>query len=363
MKKEAHFAFIVHSRNRKDLVRKFPLLRFLPQKLYDLLTLNLPPFVVSNITGLRDGQGNEINGILVGIPMTAHQLVEKRILASKKIVDAVKMSKKRGVRYVGLGAMTGSLSKGGREVIEKVTDVTVTTGRTYTVKNIVDYILYCCDLFKLDRSKIKIAIVGAAGGIGSGTAVALANKEFKNFILIDLERKLRNLKKHIETIQIRSPDVSVSLSHKLELSDCQFIVCATSAPEVVIRSEDVSSGTIIINDAQPSDVAPDIAKFRKDVIVIEAGVVRTDDINCNFNMGLAHKNDIYSCLAETLLLTYQDENQHYSVDGADFELLDLLELNSKKLGFAISPLQNDEGYLSENHLKEFAKIVEQKSAL
>src|SRR5262245_25498307 len=111
---KADFAFIVHSRNREDLPRKFPILRFLPAKAFDFLTLRLPPFTVSRITGLVTSEGKKSEGIVIGIPMTAHQLLEHRERALKKILQAVESSKRKGALFVGLGAMTASLSQGGR---------------------------------------------------------------------------------------------------------------------------------------------------------------------------------------------------------------------------------------------------------
>ncbi len=80
-------------------------------------------------------------------------------------------------------------------------------------------------------------------------------------------------------------------------------------------------------------------------------------------MGLAHKNDIYSCLAETLLLTYNNEGTHYSIEGAELALLPSMERDAAVLEFSISDLQNDTGYIAQNHLLEFAKIIEQRKVL
>src|SRR4051812_34949513 len=100
------FAFIVHSRNRADLARKFPFLRFLPNIIIDKLTIALRPFVVSRITGLVDKNGTGVEGIVVGIPMTAHQLLENRSKALTRIIQAVSLAKSKGAKYIGLGAMT-----------------------------------------------------------------------------------------------------------------------------------------------------------------------------------------------------------------------------------------------------------------
>lgn len=352
------FAFIVHARRRSDLLRKFPIMRLLPESVFDWITLHMPPFVVSKITGLKGPDGKDMEGVVMGIAMTAHQLLEHRELALKRIIQASKLAESKGARFIGLGAMTASLSRGGRDVIDHLPNVYITTGRTYTTKNISEYIDHCVSRFGLNKETVKVGIIGAAGGIGSSTAIVLARKGYRNFVLVDLERKLETLKKRILAIEEHSSEASIVVSHQLSaIADCGVIVAATSAPEVVLKSEHVQPGTIIINDAQPSDVSPEIVENRKDVLVIEGGVVASQNINCHFNMGLAKKTDIFSCLAETLLLAYGDAKIHYSVDDFDADLYEHLEEQRHKIGLQISDFQNDLGYIPKRQLEEFDRII------
>jgi predicted amino acid dehydrogenase len=356
--KKIDFSFIVHSRDRTDLPRKFPVLKYIPRNLFDWLTLSLKPFVVSKITGVKSiSNGNNLNGEVIGISMTAHQLLENRSLALQRIIEAVKLSKKRGAKYVALGAMTASLSKGGRDVIDKIPDVYITTGRTYTVKNITDYIEFCIKEFSLNKETLKVGIVGAAGGIGSGVAISLARIGLKKFTLIDLERKIENVRKNIIFLENNAKDLEICVSHKLsDVTPCKIIVAATSSPEIVLKSTDIEPGTIIINDAQPSDIDPEIIKNRKDVIVIEGGVLHTDNINCHFNFGLKHKNDVFSCLGEAILLSSLGFEGHSSIEGFDQILYKKLSETSNKLGFSICP-QNVHAVIDQERITGFKSCI------
>jgi fatty aldehyde-generating acyl-ACP reductase len=351
------YAFIVHSRNRTDLLKKFPFLSHVPLFLFDKLTLLLPPITVSYISGLVDKNGNEANGLVIGIPMTAHQLLENRKSALKKIINAVKIAKSRGAKYVGLGAMTASLSRGGRDVIDNVSNISVTTGRTYTIKNITEYVETCKRIFRLDKDKVVIGIVGAAGGIGSGVAISLARNGYKRFVLIDLERKLNSIKDGINKIEHYADNLDIQTSHRIKsIESCQIVIAATSSPEIVIESRDVNPGTIIINDAQPSDISPEIIRNRSDVLVIEGGVLHSEKIDCHFDFGLSHRNDIFSCLAETLILAYTNSTSHYSIEDFDHNFYTNLEKYRIELGFSIC-FQNDMGIIDEKRLKEFDTIM------
>jgi predicted amino acid dehydrogenase len=85
----------------------------------------------------------------------------------------------------------------------------------------------------------------------------------------------------------------------------------------------------------------------KDVIVVEGGVLHTNSINCHFNFGLRHKNDIFSCLAEVLLLVYQKNSGHKSIKEMDLNLLEEFEVSAGELGFRICP-QNILGEIKLN---------------
>lgn len=358
--KTADFVFLVHSRDRTDLPRKFPILKYLPNSIFDWLTMSLPPLVVSKVTGLASKTGKPLMGVVIGIPMTARQLLEHRNKALKRILQSVNLAKKKGAKYIALGAMTASLSKGGKDIIERIKDVYVTTGRTYTVKNITEYIEDLIKRFSIDRGAVRIGIVGAAGGIGSGVAMSLAKKGYKRLFLIDLERKLIHLKRHIGVLEKDAAGLNIEISHKVStIVNCDIIVAATSSPEIVIESYDVSPGTIIINDAQPSDVSPEIIKNRNDVLVIEGGVLRTRDINCHFDFGLAHRNDIFSCLAEALILARMGEEGHQSLEGFDQKLYEIFQREAEGLGFSLSA-QNTTGIIDNTRFQEFSKILEAK---
>lgn len=356
--KNADFAFIVHSRDRSDMLRKFPALKLMPKFFFDKLTMALPPFVVSHISGLTTSAGKEATGLVIGVPMTAQQLLENREKAGKKILQAVRLGKSKGASFVGLGAMTASLTRGGKDVMESISDVYVTTGRTYTIKNIVEYVEYCVELFALNREKITVGVVGAVGGIGSGTTIALAQKGFKRFMLIDVERKIPHLHGHLERLNNLFPDLKINVSHKVEsIKDCTIVVGATSAADVVIHPHHVTPGTIIINDAQPSDVSPEVLKTRNDVLVIEGGVLHAPGIDCHFNFGLMDKHNIFSCLAETLVLAHRNQKEHSSIGEFDLSFFKSIDDHGKKLGFKISKLQNEHGYVKDDFLSKFATII------
>lgn len=351
--------FLVHSRNHRDLIRKFPILKFAPHKLVDWIAITLPPIIVSKITGLTDKAGNPVEGYIIGITITARQMIENREKSLSKIIQACKFAEKKGVGIIGLGALTASLSKGGLDILPHVNSLGITTGRAYTTKTVTDYVKACIKQFGFDKSTVKIAIVGAGGSIGSSCAKLLAKWGVQNMLFIDLEKRAEQLKISIEKIKGLHDNLNIDISHTISpIKNYDIIITATNAPEALIRSEDVSPGTIIINDAQPSDVPKEVIKERDDILVIEGGIIRTPGIKCNFNLGLADREDTFCCLGEVLVLAYNNQFKHFATGELQEHLVEEIENMSKSLNFTISKFQNDiQRYIPESQIDKVSKII------
>ena len=362
---EYYFAFIVHPRNVNDARRELPFLKFLPDKLLELLINNMPPLIVSKITGLKSLKTNkEILGCMVSINLLPEKMLKNRNLAIKKIIKAINISKRRGVKIIGLGALTSSVSMGGKMLLDKVKDVHITTGHAYTSYNIVSILLTIIKKFnlELETTKLSIGIVGAAGSIGSTCTKLLAKEGFKNFVLIDIERKINRIKDmlipELKNISLNELNIKITSDLK-EIKNCHFIITATNAPETLIKPEYLSEGTIILDDAQPSDVDPTVLE-RDDVIVIEAGLVHTPGIHTHFNFGFKDKYDNYSCLAEILILSAVDYQDHFVIHRATLEAINKIKEWSKELNFKPAELQNFKETISEEKLNRVISILSKR---
>lgn len=353
------FAFIVHPRNRKDIERKFPIFKFAPDFIAHTFTKYCWPITVSKVVGLKSVKtGGDIEGYIISVLPTARQMMENRNLALKRILQACKLAEKKGARIVGLGGLTSSLSKGGIDLLEKV-DISITTGHAYTSYNVTQNVISILNYMGLDRAKVQVAVVGAAGSVGSTSVKILTREGFSNFLLVDLERKLHlcdSLKAEILNI---NPHAIVNLSHQVsDIKNSDLIIAATNAPEALIQSRDLKWGAIIVDDAQPSDVHEDVF-LRKDVLVLEAGVTHTPHIRNNFNFGLKNRQDNFCCLAEVLILAANEWNEHYVINRASMDLVDHIASLGEKLNFRIGNYQNFNESISDEKLVFVRSCIKQ----
>lgn len=355
------FAFLVHPRGLNDVFKKYPLLKIFPGSLVEFFLIKFwPPVFVAKITGLRSKQGADpIDGYVISVPMTARQMMENREVASKKILDAAIYAKKLGAEIIGLGALTSSFSKGGLDLVDKV-DVNITTGHAYTAYNVTKNVSDLCATLDLDKRNITVAVVGAAGSIGSTSSRILAREGYENLLLIDLERKSHFFEELERDLKIFNPKINIKFSHQIkDVIQADVIITATNAPEALVKAEDLKTGAIIVDDAQPSDISDDVFE-REDVMVVAAGAVETPNIETHFDFGLVDKFDNYCCLAELLILASHKWDNHYVINRATLESVDEISAWGNDLGFKLAKFQNTKGLISNERLFEMRMIIHQK---
>ena len=334
------FAFLVHPRDRRDVSKKYPFMRYLPSWCIDLFTRHLWPVVLSEVTGLRSLKtGEPVCGWVITIPLTAEQMTHDRELALARIREAGLLAQNMGAKIIGLGGLTSSFSKGGLDLTEHL-KVGVTTGHAYTAHTVTSYMFAVEREFALDKAKIVVAIVGASGSIGSTCAKLLARAGYRHFILIDLERKHVHFPELMQEMIALEPKAVITTSSLVSaIRTADFIVAATNAPEEIITSKDLKPGAIIFDDAQPSDVAAEVLD-NDAVLALEAGVISTPSVHSHFNFGLKAKTDNFCCMGEVLILAAEGWREHYVINRASLDAVDrIVELN-RQLGFTISTFQN-----------------------
>jgi len=349
------FAFLVHARDLEDVYKKYPFTNKLPENVIHWLILRIWPVVVADITGLVDRCGHNVEGWLIGFPMTAHQMMENRELALKKIIQSAQLAQKKGASIIGLGALTSSLSHGGASVINKVS-INVTTGHAYTVHIVCNNFFKLVELMNFKKNDVTVAIVGAAGSVGSTSAKVIVRAGYLNIVLVDLERKNKFLDDLTATLKEINNNVNIFVSHQISsINKADFIITATNAPEVVIHADDLKSGAVIIDDAQPSDVSPDVLD-REDVLLVDAGIVNTPGITTHFDLGLNNKYNNFCCLGELLALCAIGWDKHYVIGRANLELVDEIARVTEELGFSLAKFQNKNGIITDDKLQYIKNI-------
>lgn len=351
--KNIKFAFLAHPLYVKDLSYQYPFTKNFLKNTLKFISRYLWTVIGSKITGFKDAEGNICNGWIVYCPLTAHMLVLKRKLAIKKLLRAVKFIEKFRVKIIGLGAFVPIITGNG-SLIRNKTSLKVVTGASFSA--VIGFQNTITALKKMDVNILdcQIAIVGAGGSVGSIISQLFA-KNFSKLILIDKNRKHLDRIASIVTeinndIQLIC-DTSIS---SLIYADSIFV--ATNTPGVIVRANHLKSGVLVVDSAYPHNVSIKVPKQRNDVLVIESGIVQADGVNTNIDFGLHSSNEIYSCLAEVLILLWNPK----LFEGIKEETLlyaETLLKYSSQAGINPARFQNRYmGYITNDFFKKISNI-------
>jgi fatty aldehyde-generating acyl-ACP reductase len=340
------YAFLVHPPEITDVAKKFPIAKLIPKSIIEIIIKHLPPLVGSKITGFRLSDGTKVKGWIVICPLTARQMMEDQELAREKVLASVRLAEKLKCTVIGLGAFTSIVTDGGLYLRDKV-KIGLTTGNAYAAALALENLSLTLTKTNKQLKNCTIAVVGAAGSVGSACAKILAS-QVKNIILIDKrEEELKSLVK-----EIGSNNITWFAQLPVPIN-ADAIITATSAAGGIIHAEHLLPGTIVIDCAQPHNVSDQVVKSRDDILVINSGIALIKGLKLNMNVGL-RKEEAFACLGEALTLVWRGwNNKNYSLGQVNPEhVREILEY-APKVGLRVANFRNVKGLIPET---DFEKI-------
>lgn len=306
------FAFIIHPLEAKrDIARKYPFVKYLPESWVEWGLTKKSPMLVSHITGIRSKTGVEAEGWLVGCPLTPKQMLNLPIdFVWKRIIGAAKMAEELGAGIVGLGAFTSVVGDGGRTVAENV-NIAVTTGNSFTVATAVEGAIKAARLMDIEPEKAAVAVVGAAGSIGR-TCAELMCKQAARLTLVGLAKDpLDEIAGDLR--EKGTAEVDISSDVEQGIRDADIVIAVSSAVDAIIQPSYIKPGAVVCDVARPRDVSVRVTEERDDVLVIEGGVVSwPGDVNFNFDFGFPPKT-AYACMSETMALSLEGRYESFTL--------------------------------------------------
>ena len=321
------FGFIVHPPDIDSLYRYFlkPGTRRRPDALIEKVLEWTPPFKVAHVTGVKSvATGKEIEGYLIVCPLLPKQFLESESdLVLQKIVDACKMAQDWGAKLVGLGGFTSVVGDQGRIVAEHL-DIPVTTGNSYTAAAVIEGIFKAAEKMGTDLSRVKLAIIGATGSIGSACARILA--QYVPHLVITARNQERLAELADTLCASNTAAVEIAENPKEAVRNAEVVITTTSATEALIGADDLKSGAIVCDVAVPKNVSPDVVDRRNDVLIFEGGMVEPPG-NAKYNPYVGLLDGLtYACMAEAMILVLEGRFETYSL-GRDLSLEKINEIS------------------------------------
>ena len=334
------FVFVLHHLSFDDLQMGSPFVRHGPDFLLEYMLQKKKPFEVSHITGVKSPYA-EAEGWFVGCPLTAKQMMElPEEFVIDRIVETGKVAEELGAKILGLGAFTSIVGDAGITIAERL-NIAVTSGNSYTVATALEGTREAARLMGKDLRNAEVAIIGASGSIGSACARILS-REVRHINLVarrigPLEELAQELNGHdVATFSVSS-DVKKSL-HKADV-----VIAVTSAVDFIIDPSDLKSGAVVCDVARPRNVFRNVSALRKDVLVIEGGVIHVPgNVDFRFNFGFP-PHTCFACMAETMILALEGRYENFTLGrNLDPAQIDTISELDAKHGFTMTGLHKIE---------------------
>lgn len=330
MRKKGGFAFIVHPRNIPDVYRKYPFLKFLSEPKLKWFLRHYWPIILSEVEGMKTLDGKPVKGWIITIPLTPEQMLKDRGFAKEKIIQSIKLAEKMGAAISGLGAFTSSITNGGKDILDKAKTF-ITNGNSLTSWVIVSAIEKFLKEVS-DKNNINIAIVGATGSIGSAVSkILISRNNFNSLILVG------KTPEHIDELKnsIKQFDNSIKIITTIDIKDiinADIVIVATNAKDAIIHPEHLKQNVFVYDITQPKNTSEKVIEQRKDVKLINGGLVATPGINYHFNFGIPLET-AFACLAETMILATENIDRNYSVGKVETKNVEEMSNLAKKYNF------------------------------
>lgn len=350
------FAFVIHPLSaKKDIARKYPFVKLLPESAVEWALRHKSPMEVSHVTGIRSAAGVEAEGWLVGCPLSPKLIMSLPVEeVYAKILGAIRIAEDHGAKIVGLGAMTSVVGDAGITIAERA-NIAVTTGNSYTIATAVQGALKGAELMGIEPSAAQVAIVGATGSIGKTCAQLLARKCSSVALIGRSVDRLEDLSSEISKNSKAS--ISVTTDVAAGIRDADIVVTVSSAVDAIIEPSYIKPGAIVCDVARPRDVSESVRRERDDVLIIEGGVIAVpgEELDFHFNFGFPPRT-AYACMSETMILALEGRYESFTL-GRDVSVEQVEEISrlADKHGFKLAGFRSFERAVTDEQIEQIRK--------
>lgn len=355
------FAFIIHPLSIKDMEHVSPVLKYVPDSLLEACLKMKKPFKVSHITGIKSPYA-EAEGWFIGCPLTAKQMMElPEEFVMDRIIESGQVAQELGAKIVGLGAFTSVVGDAGITIAKNL-DIAVTSGNSYTVATAIEGTKEAVRLMGKKLADCRAVVVGASGSIGSA-AVRLLAKEVEHITLV--ARHLQPLEELAQQL-LKENLCAVSVTDNIgqSLKEADIVITVTSALDFIINPDDLKPGAVVCDVARPRNVSKEVSARRRDVLVIEGGVINVPgNVDFHFNFGFPPHTS-YACMAETMILALEQKYEDFTL-GRNLELGKILTIAdlAKKHDFRLAGFRNFERAVTKEEICDIRMAAERELAV
>lgn len=339
-------AFLVHPRDMKDIYRPFPAFRHLPEAWTRWLGQRFGAITLSRIAAPSDIHGRRIRAELHSIVMDPVAMDTNRSALKSNIRLLSRLSTRKNIRLVALGALLPSVSNYGLDLAKlqrhDPTAPMVTTGHICTAWCISAIFTEIARSRHPSREGFTVGVLGAAGSTGALAAKMLDRLQSDgdwSFGLVLIDKNLRRLARLRDELSV----VTEATSDMSALRHCDYVIVVTNSRTLVLSPNDVKPHAVVIDDTQPRATTKQILEnaFVVDVLARVGGL----DAKFDFGFSTYDRRVTFSCLAEMILVAAVGHRENFALGpGACESPAGIIELfhtylaHAREAGLDIAPI-------------------------
>lgn len=359
------FAFVIHPLTTRQVANhpRFRFTRYLPQRLVELVSAQMPPLYLARMRGIRSRADDiETEGVLISLGLTPREMLGRPpAFTYRRLIRAARMAERLGARLMGLGAFTSVVGDAGLTVAQRST-IGITTGNSLTVAATLEAAKRAVTLMKGGRpDHIRAVVIGATGSIGAVCARLLAQAVRDVVLIAPRPERLLALKQEIEA-ETPGARVVAATTPDAYIGSADLIVTTTSAlTGRVVNIDKLKPGAVVCDVARPPDVRENDAARRPDVLVIESGEIRLPgDPDFGFDIDMP-RGTAYACLAETALLAMEGKYGDYTL-GRNIEIERVKEMYRlmQKHGLELAGLRSFGREITDADIAEKRRLADER---
>lgn len=312
-REEVDFACVIHPLNLQLLSEAFEDgLKRKRDSIVKRILHWVPPFKCSIITGIYSKDTNKkIKGALISYILLPEQILSSsQAYLVNKLIKTVKFAQEKlKAKIIGLEAYLPQIDKRGM-YLRKALNVPITTGRNYSVAIVKKSIIKIAEKIGRDLSSLKIAIVGATGSIGKICSKIFSKRVGYLYLIARNEQRLKNL---AQTLKKDLAEIVITTNVSEGIKEADIVITTTNTPYEIVDVSFLKPGAIVFDVSLPRNISQKCAESRKDILVIDAGIVRPPgNPDFHFYFGLP-PGLCYACMAETMILALEERYESYSM--------------------------------------------------
>ncbi|MDZ7832043.1 MAG: hypothetical protein U5L07_09865 [Desulfobacterales bacterium] len=321
-----------------------------------------PPFADRQIS-VTSRTGRTIRGSMIICPLLPEMLEVSdnrrfRTLCVEKVIGALELAGRQGTRIAGLGGFT-SIADGdqGGRVAEKVPEMAVSSGNTLTAMAAVDGVIRASKLLGVDMTEATIAVIGAAGDIGTACCRFLVSK-VKRLILVS--RFAFNLRRIADELKTNGrAEVIADMGREKALAKADGVITAASAAAPIFCPGDFKPGAIVCDVGYPKNIFTDYEMDQSKIFLFSGGLLASPSpVLMSYDAGLPDPNILYGCWSETIVLALEDRFQSFSLGRGRItpEKMRIIWDLAMKHGFKPAPFFFDEKIWNKDQIGRIREL-------